>query len=55
MSLRIVVLLAVLSGVTGSPSMTHRPEADSAFTTVHPNSVPETVEETELSETVRKI
>ncbi|XP_033971228.1 latexin isoform X1 [Trematomus bernacchii] len=52
MSLRIVVLLAVLSGVTGSPSVTHRPEADSAFTTVHPNSVPETVEETELSETL---
>ncbi|XP_075956228.1 latexin [Anarhichas minor] len=48
MSLRIIVVLAVLTGVTGSPGVMIRPEADSADTTAHPNSVPETVEATEI-------
>ncbi|XP_036977413.1 latexin isoform X1 [Acanthopagrus latus] len=47
MSLRIIVALAVLTGVTGSPGVTIRPVADSADS-AHPNSVPETVEETEI-------
>ncbi|XP_034718830.1 latexin isoform X1 [Etheostoma cragini] len=42
MSLRIIVLLAVLTGTIGSP----RPEADSADMKAHPNSVPETAEKT---------
>ncbi|XP_022623268.1 latexin isoform X1 [Seriola dumerili] len=48
MGLRIMVFLAVLTGVTGSPSVTTRPESDSADMSAHPNSVPETVEETEV-------
>ncbi|KAM6932856.1 latexin isoform 2-T2 [Lycodopsis pacificus] len=47
MSLRIIVVLAVLTGVTGSPGVMIWPEADSADT-AHPNSVPETVEATEI-------
>ncbi|XP_044060030.1 latexin isoform X1 [Siniperca chuatsi] len=46
MNLRIIVVLAVLAGVTGSP--TTRPEAESADVSAHPNSVPETVEEKEI-------
>ncbi|XP_037630626.1 latexin isoform X1 [Sebastes umbrosus] len=46
--MRIIVILAVLTGVTGSPSVTIRPGADSVDTTAHPNSVPETAEETEI-------
>ena len=53
MSLRIIVVLAVLTGVTGSPGVTIRPVADSADS-AHPNSVPETVEETEIFGQVRK-
>lgn len=45
MGLRIVVVLAVLMGVTGSPSGTARPETASVDVTAHPNSVPETAEE----------
>ncbi|XP_059187558.1 latexin isoform X2 [Centropristis striata] len=44
MSLGIVLVMVVLTGVTGSPSVTRRPETE---TTAHPNSVPETVEEPE--------
>lgn len=54
MSLRIIVVLAVLTGVTGSLSVTIRPEADSADMSAHPNSVPETEEETELLGQVRR-
>ncbi|XP_037326468.2 latexin isoform X1 [Pungitius pungitius] len=46
MSLRIIIVLAVLTGVTGSPSGTTSPAADAADATAHPNSV---VEETEIS------
>lgn len=53
MSPRIIVVLAVLTGVTGSPSVTIRPVADSVDA-AHPNSVPETVEETEFFGQVRK-
>lgn len=53
MSLRIIVVLAVLTGVTGSLSVTIRPVADSVDA-AHPNSVPETVEETEFFGQVRK-
>ncbi|XP_049889097.1 latexin isoform X1 [Epinephelus moara] len=50
MSLRIVVVvLAVLTGVTGSPTVTVRPEADSVDVTAHPNSVPEVEEENEIT------
>ncbi|XP_051255096.1 latexin isoform X1 [Dicentrarchus labrax] len=45
MSVRIIVVLAVLTGVTGSPNVMIKPEADMS---AHPNSVPETVEETEI-------
>ncbi|XP_034404807.1 latexin [Cyclopterus lumpus] len=48
MSLRIIVVLAVLTGVTGSPGVMIRPEADPADMTAHPNSVPETVEDSEI-------
>ncbi|XP_078102213.1 latexin isoform X1 [Sander vitreus] len=48
MSLRIMVVLAVLTGITGSPSVTIGPEADSADMRAHPNSVPETAEKTEI-------
>lgn len=54
MSLRIIVVLAVLTGVTGSPSVTVRSEADSVDVSAHPNSVPETVEETEIFGQVRR-
>ncbi|GAA6225830.1 latexin isoform X1 [Lates japonicus] len=47
MGLRIVVFLAVLMVVTGSPTVIIRPEAASADASAHPNSVPETAEETE--------
>ncbi|XP_070761974.1 latexin isoform X1 [Enoplosus armatus] len=43
--MRIIFVLAVLTGVTGSLNVTVKPEADSA---AHPNSVPESVEETEI-------
>lgn len=54
MSLGIVVVLAVLTGVIGSPHVTIRPEADSADMTTHLNSVPETVKETHTFGQVRK-
>ncbi|XP_067450945.1 latexin isoform X1 [Thunnus thynnus] len=41
--MRIVIVLAVLTAVTGSPSVTIRPEADSTDVSAHPNSVPRTV------------
>lgn len=52
--MRIIVILAVLTGVTGSPCVMIRPGADSVDTTDHPNSVPETAEETEIDGQVRK-
>ncbi|XP_038549209.1 latexin isoform X1 [Micropterus salmoides] len=45
MSLRPFVVLAVLTGVIGSPNI--RPEAE-VDPSAHPNSLPETVEETEI-------
>ncbi|XP_039986834.1 latexin isoform X2 [Xiphias gladius] len=48
MGLRILVFLAVLMGVTGSPSVTITPESASADMSAYPNSVPETAEETEI-------
>ncbi len=54
MSLRIIVALVLLTGVTGSPNVTVRPEADSADVSAHPNSVPEAVEETEIFGQVRR-
>lgn len=53
MSLRLIVVLAVLTGATGSPGVTIRPEADPVDMTAHPNSVPETVEEAEIHGQVR--
>lgn len=46
MSLRIIVVLAVLTGVTGSSNVTI--EADSADMSTPPNSVPDTAEETHI-------
>lgn len=54
MSLRIVVVLVVLTGVTGSSNVTIRPEADSADMSTHLNSVPETATEIHIFEQVRK-
>ena len=54
MSVRIVVVLAVLTGVTGSLTVTMRPEAHSDDMSAHPNSVPETVEDAETTGQVRK-
>lgn len=54
MSLRIVVVLAVLTGVTGSSHVMIGPEADSADMSTHLNSVPETVTEIHIFEQVRK-
>ena len=61
--MRIVIVLAVLTAVTGSPavltavtgspSVTIRPEADSTDVSVHPNSVPETVKGSESFGEVR--
>lgn len=51
MSLRLVVLLAVLTGVTGSPDATIN--ADSADMTTPPNSVPDTTEGAQVSGQVR--
>ncbi|TNN80404.1 hypothetical protein EYF80_009428 [Liparis tanakae] len=48
MSLRIMVILAVLTGVTGSPGVAIRPEADPADVAAHPNSVAETLEDSEI-------
>ncbi|XP_068440370.1 latexin isoform X2 [Clinocottus analis] len=48
MRLGLMVVLAVLTGATGSPSVKIRPEADAVDTTAHPNSVPDTGEEAEL-------
>ncbi|XP_034459612.1 latexin isoform X1 [Hippoglossus hippoglossus] len=49
MGLTIIVFLALLTGVTGSPNVTIRPEAASADDVLaHSNSVPETSEETEI-------
>ncbi|XP_070826487.1 latexin [Chaetodon trifascialis] len=48
MCVRIIVVLAVLTGITGSPNVTIRPEADSVDMWAHPNSVPETVEDAEI-------
>lgn len=50
----IVVVLAVLTGVTGGPNVTIPPEVDSGDTSVHPNSLPETAEETDTIGQVRK-
>ncbi len=54
MILRIIFVLVALSGVTGGPGVTIRPEADSAVMSAHPNSIPETAEETEIFEQVRE-
>ncbi|KAM9359017.1 latexin [Symphorus nematophorus] len=48
MSLRIIVVLAVLTGVAGNPNLTIRPVTHSVDMSAHPNSVPETVEDTEI-------
>lgn len=50
MSLTVVVVLAFLTGVSGSPSVTIRPEADLVDMT---NSIPDTVEETHVWDQVR--
>ncbi|XP_051813457.1 latexin isoform X1 [Acanthochromis polyacanthus] len=50
MALRIIVILAALMGVTGSPTTTVRPETSSVDTAAHPNSIPETAEETGQNE-----
>lgn len=52
MTVRIVIALALLTGITGSPSVTIRP--DSTDTSPHPNSVPETGKDTEILGQVRK-
>lgn len=54
MSLRIIVILAVLTGVTGSPGVTIRPEAGPADVTAHPNSGAETLEDSEIYGQVRR-
>lgn len=54
MCLGLVVVLAVLSGVAGSPSVTLRPGTDSETALDHPNSVPETEELTTMVRQVRK-
>ncbi|XP_069004285.1 latexin [Embiotoca jacksoni] len=46
MGLRILIVLAVLMGVTGINSVTVRPETASTDGSAHPNSVPEMAEET---------
>ncbi|XP_058489779.1 latexin isoform X1 [Solea solea] len=53
MSLSSLVFLAVLLGVNGSPSVTIRPEASSTDISGHPNSLPETADETDTSGQVR--
>lgn len=50
MSLTVVVVLAFLTGVSGNPSVTIRPEADLVDMT---NSIPDTAEETHVSDQVR--
>lgn len=50
MSLTVVVVLAFLTGVSGSPSVTIRPEADLVDMT---NSIPDMVEETHVLDQVR--
>lgn len=52
MSLRLAVLLAVLTGATGSPGVTIN--ADSADVTAPPNSVPDTAEGAQVFGQVRK-
>lgn len=44
--MRIIIVLAMLMGVTGSPDVTSGPPADSAHTAAHPNSIPETADKT---------
>jgi len=51
--MRIVIILAVLTAVTGSPSVTIRPEADSTDVSAHPNSVPRTVKGSKIFGEVR--
>lgn len=46
MTVRVVIALALLTGITGSPGVTIRP--DSTDTSPHPNSVPETVKDTDI-------
>lgn len=45
--MRLVVVLAVLMGVSGIPDVTISPPTASADTSAHPNSIPETVDESE--------
>lgn len=52
MSLRIIFVLAVLTGVTGSSNVTIK--ADSADMSTPPNSVPDTAEDTQIFGQVRK-
>lgn len=50
MSLTVIVVLAILTGVSGSPSVTIRPEADLVDMT---NNIPDTAEETHVLDQVR--
>lgn len=50
MSFTVVVVLAFLTGVSGSPSVTIRPEADLVDMT---NSIPDMAEETHILDQVR--
>lgn len=53
MTLKIVIILSVLTGVSGSPTVKIRPEVDSVDMTAHPNSVPEVLEGSEIFGQVR--
>lgn len=55
MSLRILIALAALTAVHGSPAVTAKPGSGSVDVTVHPNSVPQMVENTQVSEEVSEI
>lgn len=45
--MRLVVVLAVLMGVSGIPDVTISPPTASGDTSAHPNSIPETADESE--------
>lgn len=45
--MRLVVVLAVLMGVSGIPDVTISPPTASVDTSAHPNSIPETADESE--------
>ncbi|KAM4628299.1 latexin [Polymixia lowei] len=50
MSLRILIVLAVLTAAHGSPAVPELPGLETTDVSAHPNSVPETVEGMEVSE-----